>query len=73
VGSRFDEVLEGATTPDGRPADLGDGTSVPGSVRLTLPRLGGEFEVARGPYLGAEQGNRPGTVWVLRRLALTGT
>jgi PAS domain-containing protein len=62
VGSSFAEVLEGATTADGRPLDGGS------TVRLTIPRLGGAFDVARGPYQG-ETRTGGGTVWVLRKIA----
>ncbi|HYF00898.1 MAG TPA: PAS domain-containing protein [Planctomycetota bacterium] len=69
VGTRFADVLEGGATADGRPADLAAPAAGAVSVRLSLPRLGGEFDVAQGPYLGADQGNRTGSVWVFRKLA----
>jgi PAS domain-containing protein len=56
VGSPFAEVLEGAPALQG------------GSGRLTIPRLGGDYDVIRGPYLGAGVAET-GTVWVLRKLS----
>jgi PAS domain-containing protein len=66
VGSSFSEVLEGASTPGGHPA--GDETAAVGTVRLTIPRLQGEFDVTRGPYLGPTPAGG-GIVWVLRKLS----
>lgn len=64
VGSAFGDVLEGSSSAEGRPL-TGMG---PGSARMTIPRLGGEYDVIRGPYLGAGA-TGPGTVWVLRKLS----
>ena len=61
VGSSFAEILDGATTIDGRPLDGGS------AVRLRIPRLGGAYDVARGPYQG-ETRTGGGTVWVLRKI-----
>jgi hypothetical protein len=64
IGSSFRELLEGASTSDGRPVKE---DAAPGG-RLTIPRLNGEFEVTRGPYAGTERAEG-GTVWVLRKIA----
>jgi PAS domain-containing protein len=61
VGSSFGEVMEGASTSDGRPMKEEEV-----SGRLTIPRLNGEFDVTRGPYAGSG-----GTVWVLRKIPAT--
>jgi hypothetical protein len=37
------------------------------AARLTIPKLNGEFDVTRGPYIGANDAGS-GTVWVLRKL-----
>ncbi len=69
IGSSFSEVLSGATFPNGRPA-TGPDEPVPAfdAARLSIPRLGGDFDVTRGPFFGStETGN--GTVWVLRKLS----
>jgi PAS domain-containing protein len=69
VGTSVQEVLRGACHRDGRPAALEDLEAARnGPARLTLPRLKGEFDVTRGPYLGAA-GSSGGTVWVLRKLS----
>ena len=52
VGSAFSDVIEGSTSA--------------GPTRMTIPRLGGEYDVVRGPYMGA---GSTGTVWVLRKLS----
>jgi PAS domain-containing protein len=67
VGRPFADVLEGACHADGTPWRDDDGGASGRSVRLTIPRLNGRFDVTRGPYLGAA-GDGPGTVWVLRPL-----
>src|ERR1043166_4278828 len=67
VGSPFSDVLDGAPSSDGE--TLGGRAVVDwssGSTRMRIPRLGGEFDVIRGPYLGA---GATGTVWVLRKLS----
>ena len=35
---------------------------------MLFPKLGGEFDVMRGPYMGAGSED-PGIVWVLRKLS----
>jgi len=69
VGSSFDEVAAGATAPDGKPLPDGalQGWSG-GPSRILFPKLGGEYDVIRGPYMGAGT-EEPGTVWVLRKLS----
>ncbi|HEX7897162.1 MAG TPA: PAS domain-containing protein [Planctomycetota bacterium] len=62
IGSSIWELLEGASTSDGRPLK-----EDPTGGRLTIPRLNGEFEVTRGPYAGTERAGG-GTVWVLRKI-----
>lgn len=68
MGSSFDDVLEGAAYPNG--SLVAQGGVPPASfdaARLTIPKLNGEFDVTRGPYVGAnDQG--AGMVWVLRKL-----
>ena len=66
VGSSFSDVLEGASTASGHSA--GEETAAVGTVRLTIPRLQGEFDVTRGPYLGSTPAGG-GIVWVLRKLS----
>jgi PAS domain-containing protein len=68
MGSSFDDVLAGAAYPNG--SLVYQGGVAPANfdaARLTIPKLNGEFDVTRGPYLGAnDQG--AGMVWVLRKL-----
>jgi PAS domain-containing protein len=68
MGSSFDDVLEGAAYPNGSlvsPGGVSPATF--DAARLTIPKLNGEFDVTRGPYVGAnDQG--AGMVWVLRKL-----
>jgi PAS domain-containing protein len=68
IGSSFGEALAGATFPNGRPA-TGPDEPVPSfdAARLDIPRLGGRFDVTRGPFFGTGEAGT-GTVWVLRRL-----
>ncbi len=66
VGSSFADVLEGASKPDG--GALKDEVASLGTVRLVIPRLRGEFDVNRGPYLGMSPVGG-GIVWVLRKLS----
>lgn len=61
VGSSFAAMLEGAVTAGGRPLD---GSA---SARMSIPRLGGDFDVARGPYQG-ETKTGAGSVWILRKV-----
>jgi len=68
MGSSFDEVLEGAAYPNGTRAFEGGGTPATfDAARLTIPKLNGEFDVTRGPYVGAND-TGSGMVWVLRKL-----
>ena len=68
IGSSFSEMLNGATHPNGRPLEPEEVSgSAYGVIRLRIPRLGGEFDVTRGPYLGYTDAG-PGIVWVLRKL-----
>jgi PAS domain-containing protein len=69
VGSSFDDVIAGATAHDGKPLPEGalQGWSG-GPSRMLFPKLGGEFDVMRGPYMGAGSED-PGIVWVLRKLS----
>jgi PAS domain-containing protein len=69
IGSSFAEVLAGATLPNGQPAAPEEG-SMPAfdAARITIPRLNGEFDVSRGPYVGSTD-TGSGTVWVLRRVS----
>lgn len=60
VGTPFLDMLEGALTPEGRPA--GKDTCA-GAMRLHIPKLNGDFEVIRGPYQAAA-----GMVWLLRKV-----
>jgi hypothetical protein len=68
MGSSFGEVLEGAAYPNGT---LVCDSSVPpatfDAARLSIPKLNGDFDVTRGPYVGANDSGA-GTVWVLRKL-----
>jgi PAS domain-containing protein len=69
VGSSFSDVLEGASFADGRPLGRDPLDSAPaGPLKLSIPRLSGEFDVTKGPYLG-ETSTGGGTVWVFRRLS----
>jgi len=68
-GSSFLDLLRGAAWLDGRPLSPEEVRAPTlSSARVAIPRLNGEFEVTRGPYLGAGEGS-PGSVWVLRRRA----
>jgi PAS domain-containing protein len=67
VGRPFADVLEGACHADGTPWSEEEAAGGR-TVRLTIPRLNGRFDVTRGPYLGTAGGG-PGTVWILRPLA----
>ena len=68
MGSSFDEVLEGAAYPNGSLA-FQDGVAPAtfDAARLTIPKLNGEFDVTRGPYVGAND-TGTGMVWVLKKL-----
>jgi PAS domain-containing protein len=69
IGSSFAEVLAGATLPNGQPAAPEEGSMpVFDAARITIPRLNGEFDVSRGPYVGSTDAGS-GTVWVLRRVS----
>ncbi len=69
VGSSFGDVLRGASHPGGRPVAGEElGAALNGPARLTIPRLRGDFDVTKGPYVGAA-GSGAGTVWVLRKLS----
>jgi PAS domain-containing protein len=68
MGSSFADVLEGAAYPNG--SLVYPGGVVPAAfdaARLTIPKLNGEFDVTRGPYVGANQAGT-GMVWVLRKV-----
>jgi PAS domain-containing protein len=68
MGSSFDDVLEGAAYPNGsRVFDTGGTPASFDAARLTIPKLNGEFDVTRGPYVGANA-TGSGMVWVLRKL-----
>jgi len=68
MGSSFDDVLQGAAYPNGSRAFEGSTAPVAfDAARLTIPKLNGEFDVTRGPYIGANDAGS-GTVWVLRKL-----
>ncbi|HLY11030.1 MAG TPA: GAF domain-containing protein [Planctomycetota bacterium] len=68
MGSSFDDVLEGAAYPNGsRVFDAGGAPASFDAARLTIPKLNGEFDVTRGPYVGAND-TGSGMVWVLRKL-----
>jgi PAS domain-containing protein len=68
MGSSFDDVLQGAAYPNGSRAFEGNTPPVAfDAARLTIPKLNGEFDVTRGPYIGANDAGS-GTVWVLRKL-----
>lgn len=68
MGSSFDDVLAGAAYPNGSLV-FPDGVAPPtfDAARLTIPKLNGEFDVTRGPYVGANDAGA-GMVWVLRKL-----
>jgi len=67
MGSSFDDVLEGAAYPNGsRAFQTGGSPAAFDAARLTIPKLNGEFDVTRGPYVGANAGS--GMVWVLKKL-----
>jgi PAS domain-containing protein len=63
VGSPFDALLQGSSTGE---SDAKNGSQ--GSARMNIPRLGGDYDVIRGPYMGAGV-TEAGTVWVLRKLS----
>ncbi len=67
-GTSFLEMLEGAARPGGRSLSREE-IQAPAfaAARFTIPRLGGEFDVSRGPYLGPGE-TATGSVWVLRKL-----
>src|SRR6185503_4118618 len=68
MGSSFDEVLEGAAYPNGSLAFQGGvAPATFDAARLTIPKLNGEFDVTRGPYVGAND-TGTGMVWVLKKL-----
>jgi len=68
MGSSFDDVLQGAAYPNGSSAfESGKAAATFDAARLTIPKLNGEFDVTRGPYIGANDAGS-GTVWVLRKL-----
>jgi PAS domain-containing protein len=68
MGSSFDDVLEGAAYPNGsRAFEVGGAPATFDAARLTIPKLNGEFDVSRGPYVGANA-TGSGMVWVLRKL-----
>lgn len=68
MGSSFDDVLEGAAYPNGSLAFQGGiAPAAFDAARLTIPKLNGEFDVTRGPYVGAND-TGSGMVWVLRKL-----
>src|SRR5689334_21660722 len=50
LGSSFDDVLQGAAYLNGSRAV---GPAAFDAARLTIPKLNGEFDVTRGPYVGA--------------------
>jgi len=64
LGSSFDDVLQGAAYPNGSRAA---GVAAFDAARLTIPKLNGEFDVTRGPYVGANDAGS-GMVWVLKKL-----
>jgi PAS domain-containing protein len=67
-GSSFRDVLEGASHASGAPLAPEEAQAPSfATARLAIPRLSGEFDVTRGPYLGAGGGST-GSVWVLRKL-----
>ncbi len=68
MGSSFDDVLQGAAYPNGSLAVVsGAAPASFDAARLTIPKLGGEFDVTRGPYVGANDAGS-GMVWVLKKL-----
>lgn len=68
MGSSFDDVLAGAAYPNGSLVCV-DGVTPAAfdAARLTIPKLNGEFDVTRGPYVGAND-TGAGMVWVLRKV-----
>lgn len=68
MGSSFEDVLEGAAYPNGSLAVVtGAAPATFDAARLTIPKLNGEFDVTRGPYVGANDAGS-GMVWVLKKL-----
>jgi PAS domain-containing protein len=68
MGSSFDDVLAGAAYPNGTPVNQGGMAPAQfDAARLTIPKLNGEFDVTRGPYVGTNQAGT-GMVWVLRKV-----
>jgi PAS domain-containing protein len=68
MGSSFDDVLEGAAYPNGSLVSQGGvAPATFDAARLTIPKLNGEFDVTRGPYVGANDAGT-GMVWVLRKV-----
>ncbi len=68
MGSSFADVLEGAAYPNGTLVSTGGVNQAAfDAARLTIPKLNGEFDVTRGPYVGANDAGT-GVVWVLRRV-----
>ena len=67
----FSDILQGASRDDGKPVTDGAIRRNPVSTaRWKIPRLFGEFEVTRGPYLGETKAD-PATVWVFRPVPTT--
>jgi PAS domain-containing protein len=67
MGSSFDDVLEGAVYPNGSLVYQNGAVPVTfDAARLSIPKLNGEFDVTRGPYVGANDSGS-GMVWVLRK------
>jgi len=61
-------VLEGAAYPNGSLVYQGGvAPATFDAARLTIPKLNGEFDVTRGPYVGANEAGA-GMVWVLRKV-----
>jgi PAS domain-containing protein len=68
MGSSFADVLEGAAYPNGTLVSQGGVAQAAfDAARLTIPKLNGEFDVTRGPYVGANDAGT-GVVWVLRKV-----
>jgi PAS domain-containing protein len=68
MGSSFDDVLEGAAYPNGSLVFQNGVTPASfDAARLSIPKLNGEFDVTRGPYVGAND-TGSGMVWVLKKL-----
>jgi PAS domain-containing protein len=67
-GTSFLDLLEGAVHSDGRGLSREE-IQAPSfaASRVTIPRLGGDFDLTRGAYLGAGE-TATGSVWVLRRI-----